>query len=68
MAADQTVLYEICSLLLIILCIFLAAETKGGIQDLLTDTQTGWSDLQKLVGINELQSLFQAQLLWRYKL
>ena len=60
--------YEIKPFCLVVLSIFLAAETKSGIQNLLTDTEAGWSDLQKLIGINELQSLFQAQLLWWYKL
>ena len=68
MAADQRILYEIKPFCLVVLSIFLAAETKSGIQNLLTDTEAGWSDLQKLIGINELQSLFQAQLLWWYKL
>ena len=68
MAADQRILYEIKPFCLVVLSIFLATETKSGIQNLLTDTEAGWSDLQKLIGINELQSLFQAQLLWWYKL
>ena len=68
MAADQRILYEIKPFCLVILGIFLAAETKRGIQNLFTDTEAGWCNLQKLIGINEFQSLLQTQFLWRYKL
>ena len=49
-------------------CILLSdgsSLAKGRIQNSLTDTKALRGDFQKLIGIDEVQRLLQAQLLWR---